>query len=87
VVEDERHVILECPRFASERLEMLAELGLDGDGASLIELGMLIGRGAPAETREAFVERHKQVKRFAKRVLRKRIDDDDLDGTEEVDVQ
>jgi hypothetical protein len=79
VIEDERHVILECPRYASERLRMLAELGLDGDfGASIIELGILIGRGPPAETWDARVKRHKQVKRFAREVLRIRNEDDEI---------
>jgi hypothetical protein len=73
VVEDERHVVLECPRYESERLEMRGELGLDDcDGESLEDLDRLIGKGPLEETYEERVKRYTQVKRFARRVLRKR---------------
>jgi hypothetical protein len=71
VIEDEEHVMLSCPRYASERLEMLAELGLD-DGAPLDDLNRLLGTGVAGETEEQRAARHKEVKRFARRVLRRR---------------
>jgi hypothetical protein len=71
VVEDEEHVMLWCPRYQSERLEMLAELGLDG-GAPLDDLNRLMGTGIAGETEEQRASRHKEVKRFARRVLRRR---------------
>jgi hypothetical protein len=82
VMENERHAVLACPRYASERLEMLAELSLDGmtNGDDSFEaLDRLIGKGLgpQLETKEERAKRHMEVKRFVRRVLRKRIDGDE----------
>jgi hypothetical protein len=84
VVEDEQHVMLVCPQYASERLQMFAELGLEnsmlGDN-SPEALDYLIGKGPDGllvpESAEECEKRQVEVKRFARRVLRRRIADEE----------
>jgi hypothetical protein len=74
VVEDESHLLLTCPRYASEGLEMLGGTdleGLNGDG-SMKAMRMLIGRGPVGETSDQMATRHKETKRFVRRALRLR---------------
>ena len=79
-MEDERHVMLVCPSYAMERLEMFDELELDAemrDDISVEALKRIIGQGLvlQVELGEKRAVRHRAVKKFLRRVLRKRIND------------
>lgn len=76
MVEDERHTLLVCGRYASERFEMWAAMGMedssrDGDD-SMEAVQLVFGRGQLGQTAGQMATRHKEAKRLVLRVLRRR---------------
>ncbi len=73
VVEDERHVLLVCRRYAKERQEMLVALGQDFCDGSMEALQVFFGSGIEHEGEEKRKKRYAEAKRFVRRILRVRL--------------
>jgi hypothetical protein len=73
VVEDESHVLLVCRRYDRERREMLEALGQESCDGSMEALQVFFGQGVEHETEGERQKRHKEAKRFVRRILHVRL--------------
>ena len=79
VVQDERHALLVCKRYAKERQEMLGALEQNHCDGSMEALQVFFGRGISHEDEEERKRRHTEAKRFVRRILRVRLRAHDQD--------